>query len=487
MRTLRSRLLISFLAVILATLLVVAAALFAFATISSIRLIPALQQLSTISRINQNEIVDLWRAGGTGEELQTLLLTTAEQTGARILVTDTQTSEIIFDTDQSDSWVGDRVAGVSRPPGITLPNIGRGSIFGSFTSPNGSPWLIFAEPNPEFGRVLIFYGVAEPTAAEFFSEYFLRPLGYAGIAAFLLAVILAILITRSVAGPLGQLAEAAGGIAQGNYDQRVEPRGPEEVQRVAGSFNSMADQVKATQAAQRDFVANVSHDLKTPLTAISGWSQALLDGAAGTPAERQLAAETIHTEAGRMARMVNELLDLARIESGQFQLSRRPVDLNDVLGEVFRAFQPQAEGKGIRFDLEREPVPHVLGDADRLVQVFTNLVDNALRHTPAGDQVGLAARSDGEWVEGVVRDTGPGIAEDELPRVFERFYRLEKSRARDESGRGAGLGLAIVRELVVAHGGQVLVTSEPGRGTTFIVRLPLDSGADGSTSYSGPT
>jgi signal transduction histidine kinase len=461
--------------------------LFACATISSIRLTPALQQLSTISRVNQNEIVELWRLGGSGDELQTLLLTTAEQTGVRILVADTQTSEIIFDSDQTDDWVGDRIAGVTRPPGVSLPNTGRGSVFGTFTGPNGSKWLVFSEPNPEFGRVLIFYGVVEPTAAEFFNDYFSRPLAYAGVAAFMLAVLLAILITRSVAGPLGQLAEAAEGIAQGNYDQRVEPRGPEEVHRVADSFNSMAAQVKTTQAAQRDFVANVSHDLKTPLTAITGWSQALLDGAAETPGERRLAAETIHTEANRMARMVNDLLDLARIESGQFTLAPKPVDLAALVEEVYRSFLPHAEAKDIELGLEVAAVPFIAGDPDRLVRVFNNLIGNALSYTPPGGRVEIMIGNAGSQAEVTVRDNGPGIPDEELSRIFERFYRVEKSRARGEDGRGSGLGLAIVRELVAAHGGQVLVSSEPGRGTAFVVRLPIASGADGSPAHIRPT
>ncbi|MFO7662535.1 MAG: ATP-binding protein [Chloroflexota bacterium] len=473
MRTLRSRLLLSYLAIILTTLLMVAIALFAFATISSVRLTPILQRLAAVSRTNQNEIVQLWQAGGSGEQLQNLLLTTSEQTGVRILVTESESAEIIFDTEQEDDWVGDQIAGIDRPTGLILPNAGRASIFGSFTHSNGSQWLVFAEPNREFGRVLIFYGLTEPTAAEFFNDFFLRPLAYAGALAILLAVLLAIAITRSVAGPLDKLAAAAEGIAGGDYDQRVEPQGPNEVQRVAGSFNSMAAQVKATQAAQRDFVANVSHDLKTPLTAISGWSQALLDGAAATPEERRRATETIHTEAGRMSRMVNDLLDLARIESGQFHLSPRAVDLGQVMEDVYRASQPRAELKQIELRLNRTEVPVVSGDPDRLVQVFTNLVDNALTYTPSGGQVEMSVRHGDSWVEGIVRDNGTGIAENELPRVFERFYRLEKSRARVEDGRGSGLGLAIVRELVAAHGGQVQVTSELGRGTAFVVRIPV--------------
>ncbi|MFS8087287.1 MAG: ATP-binding protein, partial [Acidobacteriota bacterium] len=303
-------------------------------------------------------------------------------------------------------------------------------------------------------------------------EYFLRPLVYAGILALLLAIILAAIITRSVTRPLDTMAGAAEAIARGEYDQRVPQEGPDEVQRVAGSFNSMAAQVKATQQAQRDFVANVSHELKTPLTAITGWSQALIDGAADGPEERLRAAETIHDEADRMARLVNELLDLARLESGQLQMIMRPVDLNAVLADVHRGQLPRARAKRIDLQLDAAEGVSVQGDPDRLAQIFTNLADNALAYTPPDGIVRLATRAENGWVEGIVTDTGPGIPAEELPRVFERFYRLEKSRARSEGGRGSGLGLAIVNELVAAHGGQVRVVSEVGHGSAFVVRLP---------------
>jgi signal transduction histidine kinase len=279
-----------------------------------------------------------------------------------------------------------------------------------------------------------------------------------------------------VAGPLQKVADAAGGVAEGDYDQVVPLEGPAEVRQVAGSFNTMAARVKTTQQAQRDFVANVSHDLKTPITAISGWSQALLDGAASSDAEREHAVETIHTEAGRMQRMVNELLDLARLESGQLQLILKTVDLSEILAGVHRSFRPVAADKGIALVYEAAPVGPINGDPDRLTQVFANLVDNALAYSPPGSQVTLSTTTSGGWIEGVVRDTGPGIPPDEIDRIFERFYRLEKSRVRSEQGRGAGLGLSIVRELVEAHGGTVYVSSPPGEGTTFTVRLPAASG-----------
>lgn len=472
LRTLRGRLLLSFVVVILVGLLIVAISLFGFASVSDARLLPSLERLSAISRTNQRELLQLWGAGAGSADLQGLLYTTSEQANVRILVVDMAAEQIIFDTATGDDWVGDRLTNVDRPQSLVLTNVGRGSIFGTFVHDNGSRWLVFAEPDPALGLALIFYAQPEPTAGEFFNEYFLRPLLYAGALAVLLAVLLAVVIARSVARPLGTMATAAEAIARGDYGQQVPQEGPDEVQRVAGSFNSMAAQVKATQQAQRDFVANVSHDLKTPLTAISGWSQALLDGAADAPEERQQAAETIYAEADRMSRLVNELLDLARLESGQMQINMRQVDLGSILADVHRSQLPNARAKSIEMEIDVAEGVLVAGDPDRLAQIFTNLVDNALAYTRAGGIVRLSTRANGRWAEGIVTDTGPGIPEEELPRVFERFYRLEKSRARGERGRGSGLGLAIVHELVTAHGGRVSVSSQVDRGTAFIVRLP---------------
>ena len=472
-RTLRGRLALSYVTVILAALLFVAIALFGFASVSSARILPSLERLSAISRTNQRELLQLWGAGAGSDELQRLLFSTAEQADVRILVVDTGTQEVVFDTSTGDDWVGDQLTGIQRPQNLTMTNVGLGSIFGSYVHVNGSRWLVFTEPNPALGRAFIFYAEPEPSPAEFFRAFFLRPLIYSGALAVLLAALLAAAIARSVSQPLSTMANSAEAVARGEYDQRVPLQGPDEVQRVAGSFNSMAVQVKATQQTQRDLLANVSHDLKTPLTVIGGWSQALLDGTAGSTQEQQRAAGIIHDEAGRMERMVNELLDLARIESGQLTLASRPADLNAVLTDVYQSQLPRARDRRIELDLELDETGPVLGDPDRLVQVFANLTDNALRHAPDGGRVRLVTRPAGDWIEGMVIDTGLGIPEEEIPRIFERFYRLEKSRAHSEDGRrGSGLGLAIVQELVAAHGGTVRVSSEVGRGSAFIVRLP---------------
>lgn len=176
-----------------------------------------------------------------------------------------------------------------------------------------------------------------------------------------------------------------------------------------------------------------------------------------------------------MSRLVNELLDLARLESGQLQITKRRVDLSEIMADVYRSMLPQARAREIDLHLDTPAPLTVMGDPDRLIQIFTNLANNALAHTPPGGNVKLVTRAVDGWIEGIVADTGPGLPEEELPRIFERFYRLEKSRARGEDGRGAGLGLAIVNELVTAHGGHVQVSSEVGRGTAFMVRLPMQS------------
>jgi signal transduction histidine kinase len=256
---------------------------------------------------------------------------------------------------------------------------------------------------------------------------------------------------------------------------------------VARSFNSMATQVKTSNQAQRDFVSNVSHDLKTPLTAIRGWSQSLLDGTAVTETEQQQAAGIIYNEAERMQRMVNQLLDLAKIESGQLTLEQAPVDLHQLLTEVQNNLMLRAQDQKIHLTHDLQSVPPISGDYDRLMQTFTNLLDNALTHTPAGGRVHVALKMHGEKaVEVTVQDTGSGIAQEDISRIFERFYQVEKSRTRENGRRGSGLGLAIVRELVEAHHGSIRAHSQVGEGTVFVVRLPVSNQPEETTVIRRP-
>jgi signal transduction histidine kinase len=306
-------------------------------------------------------------------------------------------------------------------------------------------------------------------------------LAWAGGIALGISLLLAALVAYSVARPLDRIARAAEEIAGGNYDQQLDISAPDEVARLAASFNTMSRQVKDTLQAQQDLVANVSHELKTPLTSIRGFSQALIDGAAADDAARARAATVIHDEAGRMRRLVDELLDLARLEAGQVSLAREPVDVGWLLRDCAARFAPRAREMGVTLTVDVPPaLPVVQGDADRLGQVFGNLVDNALKHAGTAaspGQVTLLAEPREGRVVCAVTDNGPGIPPNDLPRVFERFYQVDKSRARREVGsgpgssRGAGLGLAIAREIVHAHGGRIRAESVEGLGSRFMVEL----------------
>ena len=316
----------------------------------------------------------------------------------------------------------------------------------------------------------------------------------AGGVALVLSILLALLISRSVANPMRRMARAAEAIAAGDYDHRLDINQPEEVRMLARSLEAMSRQVQTSQQAMHDFVVNVSHDLKTPLTSVQGFAQALVEGVAGDELARRHAAEVIYEEASRMVRMVDQLGDLARIDAGEMALNPSLVDLAALVGGVAQTMAPVAADKRVNLATD---LPPVMADGDRLIQVFTNLIGNALKFTPEGGRVqveaqlaatckpprgtylnsaddhsgnGSLAGNGDDWIRISVSDTGCGIPAEDLPRVFERFYQVDKSRA---SGRGSGLGLAIAKEIVVAHGGRIGVESVEGVGTRFTVEIPL--------------
>jgi signal transduction histidine kinase len=337
----------------------------------------------------------------------------------------------------------------------TRDSKGRLWLYSRTTLADGNIMLV-AAPRPRVAGLSLF--------ADELMPLFLQ----GGVIALLLSLVLAFVIARWVADPLQKMLSAARAMPS-DAAKPVEPRGPREVQDVMRAFNSMVGRVQASQSSQREFVANVSHELKTPLTSIQGFAQAILDGTADSPEARRQAAEVIYNESGRMHRLALDLLDLARLDAGTADLAMSPLDLTVLLNAMVEKFAPLAARAGVTVGAQFGALPPLTGDGDRLAQVFTNLVDNALKFTPSGGQVTLAAQSDGAEILIEVRDTGRGISPEALPHVFDRFYQEDASRAR----HGAGLGLAIAQEIVAAHGGRISVRSQVGQGTVFTVRLPL--------------
>ncbi len=295
----------------------------------------------------------------------------------------------------------------------------------------------------------------------------------AGAVSLLISMLVGAMMARSIALPLQDMATSATVVADGDYQHRLSEVGPLEIKHVATSFNVMIERVQASQRVMRDFVSNVSHELRTPLTSIQGFSQAIVEGATTNQAAQQKAAGIIYQEASRLTRLVEDLLDLAKLDAGQVVMRHMPLDLGGILTNTLQRLLPQAVQKQIKLVSQWDNLPPLTGDGDRLAQVFTNLLDNAIRHTPVGGQVVMAVKvikvGGRSFVEVSVIDTGAGIPPEDLGRIFERFYQVDKSRQR---GQGTGLGLAISKEIVEAHGGQLLVESEVGRGSKFMVRLP---------------
>ena len=274
---------------------------------------------------------------------------------------------------------------------------------------------------------------------------------------------------RQMSAPLGDLLEAAGRIAEGDYSRRVAERGPSELRALARAFNGMAARLQLTEEQRRDLMADITHELRTPLTVIQGNLEGFLDGVY-SPDETRL--KSLLEETQVLARLVEDLRTLALAESGALQLKKEPTDLALLIGETVSAFRTQADAAGVKIDNQAGSEGLVLNlDPERIRQVLSNLIANALRYTPRDGAIHvrytITRSDDGKYAEVTVEDTGVGIAPDVLPHIFNRFY-----KSRDSSG--TGLGLPIARHLVEAHGGTITAESQPGRGTTMRIRLPAN-------------
>ncbi len=309
--------------------------------------------------------------------------------------------------------------------------------------------------------------------SEVFTDFrasFNEALMYATLAAAIVAVALSLYLTRSVIAPVHAMSVATQRIADGHYDERVQVRGEDELAQLAMRFNQMAEKLNQVEAMRRRLIGDVSHELRTPLTAIKGSMEGLMDGILLPTKETY---QEIHSEANRLNRLVDDLQELSRVEARAYELDIHPLDVSSLVQTVTKRLTAQAESKRISLDLElASDLPRILADEDRAVQVLTNLVGNALQYTPENGKVTIAAKQINNEVQISVRDTGLGIPPEHLPQIFDRFYRVDKSRSR-RAGGGSGIGLTIARALVEAHGGQIWAESAgEGRGSTFTFTLP---------------
>ncbi len=285
-----------------------------------------------------------------------------------------------------------------------------------------------------------------------------------------LGAVFSVAASRTLTAPLTQLANAARAIGGGNLNERVAIHGSDEVAAVAIAFNEMAGELQEAETLRRNLMADVAHELRTPLSVLQGNLRAILDDV--YPLEKEEITR-LYTQTRLLSRLVNDLHELAQAEAGQLSLNLAPTDLRPLLRETIEVFAPMAEDGSISLEAQLAPtLPAVAIDSVRLRQVLHNLLANALRHTPAGGTVSVQSAATADAVTITIRDSGEGIAPEHLPHVFDRFYRADRARARDTGG--AGLGLAIVRAIVQAHGGTVSAESAGiGQGSAFTVTLPI--------------
>jgi signal transduction histidine kinase len=401
-------------------------------------------------------------------EIGAYLARQAEETDVIVLLLDEE-GRVVRDVVADPSMLDER---------FELPPLGpnfRDLYEGGHVTEEGQDLLFVAVPLPRpflperLGATTVVVALPKDNAQSIIGDLTPRLLvaGFAGLGA---ALVVGLVLSRSIYQPLRRMTRAVRAVARGDYRQKVPVTGPTEARELAEDVNRMTDAVQGSQQTLREFLANVSHELKTPLTSIRGFSQAMVDGTLGDRTGQERAARVIESESRRLLHLVEELLDLSRIESGQVEMARAPVRLEELFQHVADVFSLRSQESGVTLEIRPAQVPDVLGDFDRLEQVLGNLLDNAFRHTPAGGTVRLSAReaADG-MVEVSVADTGEGIPPEELPRLFDRFYKGESAGPL----KGTGLGLAVSREIVRAHGGDIRAESSPDQGTRFVFTLPI--------------
>ena len=337
-----------------------------------------------------------------------------------------------------------------------------------------SQMLLAAEPFHIDGEAAGFVLAAQPVAGglvPYIGGVF-RLFLISGLAALAMAFIVVYFISYRLARPLHDMALATRQYARGEFGYRVQARGEDELRQLAEAFNSMAISLATLESSRRSFVANVSHELKTPMTSIGGFIDGMLDGTIPQEQHKKY-LELVSEEVRRLSRLVTGMLNLSKIEDGELQLNLAPFDVNELLFTTVLRFERIVAAKGLELTgLDALEPLTIRGDRDMLTQVFYNLIDNAVKFTPPGERLEFTARQEKGSYVFALRNTGVGISSEELARIFERFYKIDKSRSYDV--KGAGLGLYLAQTIVKMHGGTISAVSDGESYTEFTVELPME-------------
>lgn len=489
--SLRTKLIAAFVAVIGISLLL-ASATFAY-LLRDYQIRTEEDRLENIAAYNANQVIRLARSGQSVTAITGQLDMSANDSGVRILLLDDR-GTVIHDTD-NNSFAGTTFA-IPLSPG-RRPNVLQGPVW----TPAGQELFTVAPLFGDRAQVpLVGLHVAVVAPAQTLGGAWtdlLPRLSMAALSALLVSIVIAWWLASSITRPMIEITRASEEMAHGNLDPDLTlPETNDEVGRLSSAFKAMAREVARSHRTMRDLLANVSHDLRTPLTSISGFAGALVDGTLSGADGAREAGRIIGEEAERMRRLVEDLLYLSRIESGDLALQKERLDLSELVRAAQARFLFRANERGIDFQVKAPDQVVIQGDAHRLGQVLDNLVENAFKYTPVTGSVtvsvgidGLRSAANGRGPRAArmatltVHNTGSFIPPEEVERVFERFYQIDKARA---GNRGSGLGLAIASEIVQAHGGRIELHSTIQGGTTFTVRIPaLDSTA--SLAQPAPT
>ena len=348
------------------------------------------------------------------------------------------------------------------PAGVITAALSGRTYTGQVTLPSGETYIITTATIRTGGGVVLL-APSEPLQQSLtLARRYLR---VAAAITLLLGTGLALMLARGLLRPVIAIEKATRSIARGDFSTRVDVPSGDELGRLAAAVNQMTGQLEAYESRRREFLANVAHELRTPLSYIRGYTQAMAEGLLRSPEEQERYQRIVHEESIRIGRLVDDLMDLAQIEEGQMPLDLTPLDLLLPAEQAAATIRPLAEEKGVSIQvLAPADRPHVKADGGRIQQVIFNLLDNGLRYTPAGGTLTVTLEPGGALMTVRVTDTGPGIDTETLPLVFERFHKKHSS--------GRGLGLAIVRSIIRAHGGEVGAESPPGKGASFWFCLP---------------